>query len=393
MATDSDALLTVPMPRIASAQCYVLEYSLGSYKLSYGTINSINNVVLKLTDVEGTVGWGEANAQQPFTDESVEEVATILRDELLPLLLEQQSLDPVKIDELLDQHRKNHLIAKGAITMALLDMQGKRHGIPAAKLLGNIVHHSLPVLWPLSQQTPEEDIVIIDQKRVEGFKTFMLKMGQRDATGGANIELEVARVSALKAHYGDAISFIADANTGWTTAETEQFIQGIKSSDIAFLEQPTAKSDVESLAHLKSEFPNTFLSADESLTSFSQAQALISAQACSIFSIKSSKNGGPLRARAICDLADRNGVKLYMNSMLELGITQAASLQLAVTRSNLADAGHAYMSTLRLSGDPTNFSSFVSEGVVRLPEASGLGIEVDEAKLRKLVVEEFTVTR
>ena len=80
-----------------------------------------------------------------------------------------------------------------------------------------------------------------------------------------------------------------------------------------------------------------------------------------------------------------------MNSMLELGITQAASLQLAVTRSNLVDVGHAYMSTLRLEGDPTNFASFIEDGVVQLPDRPGLGIEVDEEKLRKLMVEEYAL--
>ena len=72
--------------------------------------------------------------------------------------------------------------------------------------------------------------------------------------------------------------------------------------------------------------------------------------------------------------------------MPELGVSQAASLQHAITIPNLVDAGHAYMSTLRLKGDPTNFGSFVKDGVIYMPEAPGLGIDVDEQQLAKIAV-------
>ncbi|GAA0332581.1 hypothetical protein GCM10009087_48480 [Sphingomonas oligophenolica] len=72
--------------------------------------------------------------------------------------------------------------------------------------------------------------------------------------------------------------------------------------------------------------------------------------------------------------------------MLEFGITQAASLQHAATMRNLIDVGHACMSALRLAEDPTDFSSFVREGVVHLPTAPGLGVQVDEQQVRRLTV-------
>ena len=380
------------MAQIQIAQCYVLEYSLGGYKLSYGTIDKLRNVVLKLTDADGVFGWGEANPQQPFTDESVEDVTAVLEKDLLPALWQQDSSEPSTIDDILDEKYPGHLVAKGAITMALLDIQGKRQGVPVAKLLGSIVHTSLPVLWPLSDQDVTDDIRLIDEKLHQGYKTFMLKMGQRAPDGDANIARQASRVKDLHSRYGTTIKLIADANTGWTVAETQAFLAQVPPHQLIFLEQPIDKTDIPGLAKLSQE-SHTPISADESVTSHQQASALLSAKACSIFSIKSSKNGGPLRAQKLCDLAERHGVKVYMNSMLELGITQAASLQLAVTRDNLVDAGHAYMSTLRLTGDPTNFGTFVRDGVVYLPDAPGLGIEVDEDKVRKMAVGGFVLKR
>ena len=135
------------------------------------------------------------------------------------------------------------------------------------------------------------------------------------------------------------------------------------------------------------------ISADESVLGLDEAAALARLGAASIFSIKSSKNGGPLRAQRIAAVADAFGIGCYMNSMLEFGVTQAASLHHAVTVRNLVDVGHAYMSTLRLAEDPTDFASFVRNGMVHLPNRAGLGVEVDEAHVRHMAVATYQSAR
>jgi muconate cycloisomerase len=125
------------------------------------------------------------------------------------------------------------------------------------------------------------------------------------------------------------------------------------------------------------------LSADESVTTVSDAATLIREKAVDVFSIKISKNGGLEKSRQIAQMADGFGLKCLMNSMLEFGISQAASLQLGCTLSNLIDLGHAYGSVLRMSDDITDFGRNISESVVTVPSASGLGVTLDEEKLQK----------
>lgn len=375
------------MRPIAKAEVHVVEYELAhGYALSYGMITKMRTVLLKLTDEDGVHGWGEANPQPPFTVESVEQVVEVLRSELVPAVFAERDPDSTRIDQILDARRDDHLMAKGAITMALLDIKGKRLGKPVAELLGTILHRSLPVLWPLSDQHVEDDIAIIDAKLAEGFASFMLKMGQ------LSIPYEIERVAALEKRYGDKVKFVADSNTGWTFEETKQFLEGVRGSRLIYLEQPINKYDIDGMSALAKTTPIP-LSVDESLTGVAQAREIIAKRAARVFSIKSSKNGGPLRAKAITDLTQPAGIKVWMNSMLELGISQAASLQHGVTLENLLDFGHAYMSTLRVKGDPTNFASFVKEGIVHLPAAPGLGIEVDEEKVEAITVEKYTVLR
>ncbi|HEY2024618.1 enolase C-terminal domain-like protein [Paraburkholderia sp.] len=349
------------------------------YKLTEGTLATTRAILVKLTDEDGVTGWGEANPSVSFTGESCDEAMRVLRDTLLPAVLGSANPEPGRIDLLLDTLVPRHLCAKGAISMGLLDLLGKRLRAPVATLLGGVLHQTLPVLWPLNNGTAEDDIRVIDDKAAQGFGSFMLKMGTSPVAD------EVRRVAELEARYGDRLKFIADANQGWTFADAQIFLDGVRGSKLAFVEQPVRKDELEQMASLAASTPLP-ISADESVVGAAHAAKIARLGAASVFSIKSSKNGGPLRAQRIAAVAEAFGIRCYMNSMLEFGVTQAASLQHAATLSNLIDVGHAYMSTLRLVEDPTDFSSFVRDGVVHFPNRDGLGVQVDDAHVRRMAV-------
>ncbi|MEM5426721.1 enolase C-terminal domain-like protein [Paraburkholderia ferrariae] len=371
------------MARVVATDVFVIEATLVTpYKLSEGTLVSTSAVLCKLTDADGVEGWGEANPYDAFTGGTANDAARVLKETLLPAVMTSSVLTPGGIDEEIDTRLAGHLSAKGAVTMALLDILGKRLRVPVATQLGGALRKSLPVLWPLSNGAPEEDIRVIDERIEQGFSSFMLKMGT------SPIRSEIQRVVELEARYGSAITLIADANEGWNREEAREFLKGVSGSRLAFVEQPLEKSDMEGAAALarESRLP---ISADEAVAGLSHAAQIASTGAASVFSVKSSKNGGPLRAQRIAALAQAFGIRCYMNSMIEFGVTQAASLQHAVTIGNLVDVGHAFMSTLRLAEDPTDFCSFVHNGVVHLPDRAGLGVEIDESHVRRMAVSSF----
>ena len=373
------------MARIRSASLFELEVPFVTpYKLAGGTYASVRIVMVKLVDADGIEGWGEANAHTTFSGESSEDTLLVLKDVLLPAVFEALDPNPGSIDRLLDRLQPKHFCAKGAVSMALLDIQGKRLRNPVSTLLGGALHTSLPVLWPLNNGTAEDDARVIDQRAAEGFATFMLKMGT------SPIPDEIRRVEALEARYGDGIKFIADANQGWTYDDAVSFLEGVKGSRLTFVEQPVPKDAVGDMALLAGK-TKLRLSVDESLIGLSAAANIAKLGAASVFSIKSSKNGGPLRAQRIAAVAEAFGIECYMNSMLELGVTQAASLQHAVTIEKLVDAGHAFMSTLRFAEDPTDFASFVRNGRVHFEPRPGLGLHVDEEHVRRLSVQHLTL--
>ena len=348
------------------------------YKLSklYGTRYDAEAVILKIHTDEGIVGLGEADPLNPFSEETPATVMVVTRDHLAAQLIGRHPDHIAAIESNLDQMVHGNLLARGAVNMALFDIVGKANGIPAHMLLGGLHQSKLPLLAPVGSGTPEEDAASIRKQIEDGYRTVMIKMG------ALPIADEIKRMLSAKAHFGDQMSIIIDANQGWTVAETLEFIDGIRGSRPDLLEQPIERDDIDGLIniHNRAFCP---LSADESIVSIREAATLIREQAVDAFSIKVSKNGGLSKAKKIAEMAHAFGLKILMNSMLEFGITQAASLQLGSTLPNLLDMGHAYMSVLRMSDDITDFAKNISRSVVTVPSEPGLGVALDEDKLKK----------
>jgi muconate cycloisomerase len=143
-----------------------------------------------------------------------------------------------------------------------------------------------------------------------------------------------------------------------------------------------ATGDLATLRNIRDRIPY-LLSVDEGLVTLADAAGVIRAEAADAFSIKASKNGGLSKSHTIARAAEVFGIKILLNSMLEFGITQAASLQLGCVLPNLLDMGHAYMSVLRMSDDITDFGQNISQAMATVPTGPGLGICLDEDKLKK----------
>ena len=74
--------------------------------------------------------------------------------------------------------------------------------------------------------------------------------------------------------------------------------------------------------------------------------------------------------------------------MMEEGISQVASLNVAATTRNIMmNTGHSYFSTLRLVGDITNFCTWTKDGVTHIPDNPGLGFKINSENLEKFTID------
>jgi muconate cycloisomerase len=352
------------------------------YHLSklYGTLHNAHAVILKIHTDNGIIGLGEADPMVPFTKESPDDVMKVINGTIAPYLIGRDPARIAMLEAELDRSVLGNLTARGAVNMALYDIIGKAKDIPVYTLFGGLRHSTLPLLFGVSSGTPDQDLTTIEEQIDLGCRCFMLKMGTLP------IADEIKRVVAVRKRFGDEIKIIVDANQGWELFEALEFVDGVCDCQPDLIEQPTGRKEIDCLKHIRDR-STCALSADESVESVSDAATLIKELSVDVFSIKVSKNGGLDKSKQIAQMADGFGLKCLMNSMLEFGISQAASLQLGCTLPNLADLGHAYGSVLRMSDDITDFDQNISRATVTVPTSAGLGVRLNEKKLKKYTKE------
>ena len=302
------------------------------YKLAkkYGTLHTAHAVIVKLLTDVGLVGLGEADPMIPFTDESPASVMAVISGVIAPYIIGKNPKELAQLESNLDRMVHGNLTARGAINMALYDIFGKSTNMPVYQLLGGLYHRRLPLLMGIGSDGLDESIAAVEALVEKGLQTVMMKMGDLP------IADEIKRFIAVREHFGDGIKIIVDANQGWNLFETLEFIDGIRGQRLDLLEQPIERRDLEGLKRIHDRLICP-LSADESLVDVADAAVLIREQVVDVLSIKVSKNGGLSKSKLIAQMAAGFGLKCLMNSMLEFGITQAASLNLGCTLPNMMD--------------------------------------------------------
>ena len=349
-----------------------------------GTLMDTEPIIIQISTDEGITGLGEADPMIPFTEETTEGVKTTLKHYLGPLLIGVDPTNITKVHEIMDTKLKHNTLAKAAIDMACYDILGKQAGLPVYAVLGGCARTKITIGGGTGAGASPEDTTKEVLAKIEtGTNTFMIKVGN------LSVEEDIARIRAVR-KAAPQIHLIADANQGWDRHNAIFFGKRVEDCDLEFLEQPVPYWDIEGLREIRQRV-NIPISVDETLCTIHDAVRVIKEEAAEVFSIKVSKSGGIYRTKEIMDLAKAFGINCWMNSMIEEGITQAASLQLGAYARNIMDYGHSYGSPLRLEQDITTYSDQVKGNVVSISQRPGLGIELKDDIMSKYTVEAFEV--
>ena len=368
--------------KIVSIQIDCLEVPLiHPYHLSkeYGILSLATPVIVSIFTDEGIVGYGECDPWPLFTGDSAQTSELLLREHLAPALLGKDPMNINEIHRVMNAVIRGQYLTKSAIDMAVYDIFGKACGLPVHQLLGGKSRDKMRCMWSIGGSTPEESINEILEAKKLGYYGCMIKVGSQ------NYKLDAERTRAVRDAVGKDYPLIADANQGWDFDTALRYCKEVRDCDLLFFEQPLQSWDVQGMAKLHGmiDIP---LSADESVVTMQDARNLIEADAVDIFSIKVTKNGGIQSAKAICEYAAVSGVQVFFNSMIEEGITEAASLHVGCTCQNIVSTiGHAYFSPNRLMSDICDYHTYLcpEEGCVYVPDKPGLGICLNTEKIQK----------
>jgi len=127
------------------------------------------------------------------------------------------------------------------------------------------------------------------------------------------------------------------------------------------------------------------IAADEDVTSIDAARKVLDLEAASVLVLKPMVLGGLLRTRRIVELAAERGVSVVVTTTIDSGIGTAAALHLAAT---LPESGLAFGLATGdlLEGDIAEPALVVRKGEMELPAGPGLGVMLDETKLRQVAL-------
>jgi muconate cycloisomerase len=348
------------------------------HELSSLAVTAQSYVIVELRLANGVEGIGEAATLggPRWSEESVESIKATIDAYLAPALMGIAADRFAAARIRMDEAAKRNNAAKAAIESALFDTVGRTLGVPAMQLLGGAVRESVPVLWTLASGDPTQEIEEAEKKLAARLhNTFKVKIGARSP------EADVARLRRLADGLAGRASLIVDANQAWDETTALRCLPILAELGVRLVEQPLPAWNLAGAARLRAR-STVPLMADESVFSAHDMLEVARAGAADVVSLKLVKHGGLLATRDVAAVAEAAGIGLYGGCLLESSIGAAAHLQVFAGLRELAWGCEHFGPQILVDDlveEPLRFADFC----IRLPAGPGLGVTLDQDKLRR----------
>ena len=372
--------------KIACVEVFVLGFPFRAVFVLAGgvagdTSTLSHRVLVKLTTESGAVGWGEATPTPRWTYETTETIVSTLRRYLVPAV---QGIEVWNLEAL---HRAmdraiapgvttGSPLAKSAIDVAAHDAWGRALGVPVYQLLGACRRTRFDLSWMVSLQSPAGAERAVADGLAAGYSVFDVKIGIHGEAGDLDL------VRRTRAAAGDRRVQV-DANRGYRVDAALRQARRFAELEVALFEQPLDGFNLSGYRRLQAASPVP-IGIDESLRSVADLLEYVRADAIGVAVAKVQRNAGLHRSRQLCAAAEAAGLELSLSGLTETDLGLAAGLHLAAAFdiSPLQLNGPQYLDTDYLAA-----RVWRGGGQVDLPTGAGLGVEVDEAAVRRRALE------
>ena len=285
------------------------------FTIARGTQATAENVMVRITDDEGTTGIGAA-APSAHYGETADTVAAVLPD-LLAVVEEVD--DPHRLDRIERRLRETvraNPAARCAISIALHDLVGKRLDLPLYRYWGLDADETVSTSYTIGldsiERMAEKTATAVDA----GHSILKVKLGT---------ERDREIMAAVRDAASDA-RIRVDANEAWTPPEAVDMIETLAAFDVEFVEQPVPVDSSDGLryVHGRSALP---IAADESCVTLADVPRI--ADRADIANIKLMKCGGLREAKRMIHAARAHGLEVMLGCMIESNVAIAAGCHLA----------------------------------------------------------------
>lgn len=342
-------------------------------KFSTGLLTSAEHVLVRVHTDNGVTGVAEAIPRPMIYGETMASTLHAIDHLIAPAIIGLSVLDREQM-----AHRLRHLagnpVAKGAVELAVFDALGRALGTSCFRLLGGFQNavRCTAILGANPPAESAEQALALRESR--GITSFKVKVGM-------DLPQDVARIQALRQALGSEAVIYPDANHGFSAAEALRFLEATAAFGLAWIEEPCPAEDLLARERVCRSSPIPVLG-DESCTNTREVATEVLGGRVSMVSIKLARTGigASVRIRSFCE-ATGTPVLAGSQGDSSIGTLITAAFAGAAPATARHPAELAYF--LELEDEVVTEPVRIQDGMVRVPDAPGFGIEIDEERLRR----------
>jgi L-alanine-DL-glutamate epimerase-like enolase superfamily enzyme len=334
-------------------------------------------VFVKLVCENGAVGWGQSVPVPSWSYETPESVATTIEKYLAPVLVGRDPFDiagahAVMNHAIAPSFSTGMPIAKAGVDLALHDLTGRLHGESLPERWGRRPLARIPLSWTVNPRSLEEIDELIEQGRARGYRHFNVKVSP-------DPKFDLALCRRVRKLAPDGFLW-ADANGGYDIATALQVAPKLADIGVNVFEQPVAANRLTGFRELKRQGALPILM-DEGVVSSVELIEYIKLGLLDGVAMKPARTAGLWDARRQVEILRDAGLLFLGSGITDPDVSLAAAVQLFAAYELKFPA--ALNGPQFLTGSYLKRPLVVKNGEIEVPGGPGLGVEVDEARIRK----------
>jgi muconate cycloisomerase len=354
-----------------------------------------DNLVVKITLDDGTIGFGEGVPRDYVTGETIDSAIDLLKRSDLAKQLESNCAnfqEAVKLAENFrlalipgDERLCQGNAARCAVEIALLDVFGRCFGEPLMNVTKLIEpdlyepHAEVRYSGAIMSASGMKARVMGWAMRLYGFRQVKVKVG----IAGQN---DSKRLGIIRRRVGASTDLRVDANEAWSPAETAERIRALEPFNITSVEQPVSHENVAELTRIRKEI-KTPIMLDESLCGEVDAERAVKNQWCDLFNLRLSKCGGFIPTLKLAAFAVRHGLGYQLGCQVgETAILSAAGRHFACSVKNIRYLEGSYDRHLVREWLSNEDITFHRGGKAPMLVGSGLGVAIEPVRIQNVTV-------
>ncbi|WP_305751806.1 galactonate dehydratase [Mammaliicoccus sciuri] len=343
---------------------------------------------LKITTDEGIVGWGE-----PVIEGKAQTVGAAV-DEFMQQLIGK---NPLNIEDHWNMMYRSSFYRGGPILMsaisgidqALWDIKGKYYNAPVHELLGGACRESMKVYSWIGGDRPQDTANAAKKAFENGFEAIKMNATEelQYIDSYDKIESVVQRVAGIREAAGNQLGIGIDFHGRVHKPMAKVLAKELEPYNLMFIEEPVLSENIEAVREI-SQTTTIPIALGERLFSRWDFKPILESGFVDIIQPDLSHAGGITECKKIISMAEAYDVGAAPHCPLG-PIALASCLQVDATCHNAfiqeQSLGIHYNKDSDILDYITNKEVFeFKDGYVDIPKKPGLGVEIDEAHVRKM---------